>query len=268
MSEPLPPNPSPPLHLVPPNPGPSEPALLLRLQIAESRIRALTEQLEGTTTTPASASSPPGATSTPPFEPSSPPPSPRRPDSPPVESSESWPPSEPSSPSSRPRRPSEPSSASLPGFEPSSPAPSPTSKSSSGPGQSMPSRQDPVVTALLTMVTQLTAHRPTPQAGLSRADRELLQQLQTDVQALQTSPRRSKSISELFSTTPGLHEVLESHRLDILAAIRTLPTAPAPPLPSLVPVVRTAVLTATTTTVFWLVSLVGLFVFLVTRGML
>ena len=132
--------------------------------------------------------------------------------------------------------------------------------------------QDPVVMALLGMVTQLSTKAANQPAGLTRADREQLARLEEGqdklLQQLTKGSPHSQSISELYSTRPELRQVLEDHRLETLRAIRGLPPAPSPELPSLLPVVRTSVVMATATTVFLLVTLLAMFFYAVTRGLL
>jgi hypothetical protein len=129
-----------------------------------------------------------------------------------------------------------------------------------------------VVSALLGMLTQLSTTAANQTAGLTRADRELLARLEEGqgqlLQQLKKGSPRSQRISELYSTRPELRQVLEDHRLETLRAIRGLPPAPSPELPSLLPVVRTSVVMATTTTVFLLVTLLGMFFYAVTRVLL
>jgi len=255
--------PSTPLQLVSPHPTPpcsltpAEEKVFLQMSVAQTKLEALAARCEkaldqlqaATSKSPRTQSSSPSVPSSPEPKPSETAPSltPTQP-----VSSASWPSSEPSSPELRPSetrlspRPAQPVSSA------SSPLP--------------PRHQDPVVTAVLAMLAQQTAHRPLHPAGLSRADRELLEQLQADVQSLKSSPRRSQSISELFSKRPDFQEALKSHHLDTLAAIRKVPAPAAPKLPSLLPVVRAAVVSATLTTLLTLMVLEAVVVVLVMRG--
>jgi hypothetical protein len=126
--------------------------------------------------------------------------------------------------------------------------------------------------ALLGMVTQLSTKAANQPVRLTRADREQLARLEEGqgklLQQLTKGSQHSQSISELYSTRPELRQVLEDHRLETLRAIRGLPPAPSPELPSLLPVVRTSVVMATATTVFLLVTLLAMFFYAVTRGLL
>jgi len=278
MSEYQPPPSTP--HLVPPAPSPPNPSheeLQHQLRLMQLEVNNLKAELQSRPASPSSEPASPSKSASPSSgraspsksaSPSSGRASPSKSASPKRDVRRvvpNWSGRGPVLPSSTDKSAEPPSERSSSGSEPVPPSSTPRSEPAKLP-------PDPVVSALLGMLTQLSTNAANQTAALSRADRELLTRLEEGqdklLQQLTKGSPRSQSISELYSTRPELQQVLEDHRLETLRAIRRLPPAPSPELPSLLPVVRTSVVMATATTVFLLVTLLAMFFYAVTRGLL